>query len=377
MRKRLASTNGTRHSERNIEYLFDPSVLPQTNEPRHSERSPRSEESLFDRRTLSTLTERNTLMLLPRFPRITIHKSRITIHDRHSPLTTRHCFNYHLPMSLHSFFQNKSVLITGASSGIGEELALQLAALDARLTLTARRRELLDALARKIAATGKSAPLVMPADVALGDDLTLAANETLRAHGKLDIVIANAGFGVVGPFKKLTLEDYRRQFETNVFGLLRTIYAALPAIEQSHGNVVLIGSVSGWTASPGASPYSMSKFAVRALANAITPELALSGVKVTLISPGFVASNIRRVDNRGTLHSSAKEPIPDWLVMPTEKAVRKILRAIARGKREAIITTHGKLLVAAQRFTPWILRLAFRRIASNRGGYRTEPSSTK
>jgi short-subunit dehydrogenase len=277
--------------------------------------------------------------------------------------------------SLPSFFHNKSILITGASSGIGEELAWQLSQLDAQLTLTARRRELLDALARRIISSGKPAPLVLVADVTRDADLPNAVAESLRRYNKLDVVIANAGFGVVGPIKKLSLDDYRRQFETNVFGLLRTVYAALPAVEQSHGNIALIGSVSGWAATPGASPYAMSKFAVRALANAISSELALSGVKVTLISPGFVASNIRRVDNKGALHASAQEPIPSWLVMPTDKAVRQILRAIARGQREAIITAHGKFLVAMERFAPWMLRTAGRRIAANRGGYRTEPKA--
>jgi short-subunit dehydrogenase len=275
--------------------------------------------------------------------------------------------------ALASFFQNKSVLITGASSGIGEELAWQLSQLDARLTITARRRELLDALAQRISASGKPAPLVVAADVTRDEDVPHAVSETLRVYNRLDIVIANAGFGVVGSFQKLSLDDYRRQFETNVFGLLRTVYAALPAIEKSHGNVVLIGSVAGWSATPGASPYAMSKFAVRALATAITPELALSGVKVTLISPGFVDSNIRRVDNQGRFHESAREPIAPWLVVPTDKAVRHMLRAIARGQREAIITGHGKLLVAITRFAPWLLRLASRRIAAGSGGYRTEP----
>ena len=277
---------------------------------------------------------------------------------------------------IHSFFQNKAVLITGASSGIGEELAVQLGKADARLTLTARRRGLLEELARRISDTGKPAPLVLDADVTRDGEVERAVAETVRHFGKLDVVIANAGFGVVGPFEKLKLEDYRRQFETNVFGVLRTLYAALPEIRRTRGNIAIVGSVSGWGATPGASPYAMSKFAVRALANAITPELALSGVKVTLISPGFVASNIRRVDNRGTLHASAKDPIPAWLIMPTDKAVRQMLRAIARGKGEVIITGHGKAMVAIQRFAPWILRVAGRRIAATRGGYRTEPRAT-
>src|SRR3974390_3518699 len=274
-------------------------------------------------------------------------------------------------MSVATFFSSKSILITGASSGIGEELALQLAAAGAHLTLTARRRELLDALAQKISAAGHETPLVVSADVTRDGDLEHAVSESLRAFNKLDIVIANAGFGVVGPFSKLTLDDYRRQFETNVFGLLRTLYAALPEIQKSRGNLVLIGSVAGWGATPGASPYAMSKFAVRALANSITAELALEGVKLTLISPGFVASNIRRIDNRGTFHSDAKEPIPEWLVMPTQTAVRQILRAIAKGKREAIITGHGKALVVIERFAPWIIRAAGPPLAANRGGYRT------
>ena len=273
-----------------------------------------------------------------------------------------------------AFFQGKAVFITGASSGIGEELAWQLGQAGAKLTLAARRRELLEKLAKRIADTGKPAPLVVQCDVTQDGSLQKAVEESVGHWGKLDVAIANAGFGVVGPLKKLSVEDYRRQFETNVFGVLRTIYAALPEIEKSKGNLAIIGSVSGWAATAGASPYNMSKFAVRALANAITPELRPAGVKVTLISPGFVASDIRRVDNQGTFHEHAKESMPAWLIMPTDKAARQILRAIARGKREAIITGHGKALVFLERFMPWVIR-AFGRRMAGRGGYRQEPKS--
>jgi short-subunit dehydrogenase len=272
----------------------------------------------------------------------------------------------------HRFFRDKAVLITGASSGIGEELAWQLAQVGAKLTLTARRGELLENLAQKIAASGRPRPLVVLCDVTREGDLERAVAESVEQWGKLDVVVANAGFGVVGALKKLSVEDYRRQFETNVFGVLRTIYAALPEVEKTKGNLVIIGSVSGWTASVGVSPYSMSKFAVRALANSITAELRLAGVKVTLISPGFVASNIRRVNNQGKLQVLAKDPIPAWLVMTTDKAVRQILRAVAGGRREAILTGHGKVLVALERFMPWVIRAVGRKMAAGRGGYRRE-----
>jgi len=269
-------------------------------------------------------------------------------------------------------FAGKSVLITGASSGIGAELARQFAGAAASLTLTARRADRLEDVARTIAGTGAPRPLVVSCDVTRDGDVERAVAECTRHWGKLDIVIANAGFGIVGAFRDLSVDDYRRQFETNVFGVLRTISAALPEIEKSQGNVVIIGSVAGWTSTPNASPYGMSKFALRALADAITPELALRGVTVTLISPGFVASNIRRVDNQGSLHADAPDPVPSWLVVPTDTAVRQILRAIERGKAEAIITGHGKILVAIERFLPWLSRALKRRLAA-RGGHRSEP----
>jgi short-subunit dehydrogenase len=254
------------------------------------------------------------------------------------------------------FYRDKSVLITGASSGIGEELAYQLAHSGARLTLAARRQNELARVAQEIASRGNTTPLTVICDVARDGDVDRAVADAVRQHGRLDVVFANAGFGVVGPFQKLSLDDYHRQFETNVFGVLRTLYAALPELEKTRGNFAIVGSVSGWVASPGASPYAMSKFAVRALANSITPELRAAGVKLTLLSPGFIVSNIRRVDNRGNLHVRAADPVPAWIQMSTERCARQMLEAVAHGRRERIITGHGKLFVALERFWPWLNR---------------------
>jgi len=270
-------------------------------------------------------------------------------------------------------YRGKVVLITGASSGIGEELAEQLARHGALLTLAARRAEVLARLAARITDASGSRPLVIQCDVTRDGDVEHAVAETVRQRGQLDIVFANAGFGVAGPFAKLSLADYRRQFETNVFGVLRTLYAALPEVTRTSGQLVITGSVAGWVAAPGVSAYAMSKFAVRALANSITPELAPLGVALTLISPGFVESNIRRVDNRGVLHAEAREPLPGWLVVDRRKAVRHILSAVARRRREAVVTGHGLILVGLERFAPWIMRAVGRRMAARGRGYRREP----
>jgi short-subunit dehydrogenase len=264
------------------------------------------------------------------------------------------------------YFNDKVVLITGASSGIGAEMALQLGRSGAKLALAARRKDRLEGLAATIAQNGGLGPLTIECDVTRDGDLERAVEQSTQEWGKLDVAIANAGFGVTGPFKKLTLRDYQRQFDTNVFGVLRTIYAALPELEKTRGNLAIIGSVAGWVSSPGASPYSMSKFALRALANAITQEFKSSGVKVTLISPGFVISEIRQVDNQGRLRGVSAATAPHPLAMKTEPAVYEMLRAIARGKREQIITLHGKFFVELDRFFPWVTRVLAERISARK-----------
>jgi short-subunit dehydrogenase len=264
------------------------------------------------------------------------------------------------------FFKDTVVLITGASSGIGEEMALQLARSGAKLALAARRKDRLDGLAQKIAEDGGVPPLTLECDVTRDGDQERAVAACVQRWNRLDVAIANAGFGVTGPLKKLSLNDYQRQFDTNVFGTLRTIYAALPELEKARGNLAIIGSVAGWVSSPGASPYSMSKFALRALANAITQELNSGGVKVTLISPGFVVSEIRRVDNQGRLRAESEATAPHPMAMKTEPAVFEILQAIARGKREQIVTFHGKCFVMLDRFFPWITRALAERISARK-----------
>jgi short-subunit dehydrogenase len=224
----------------------------------------------------------------------------------------------------------------------------------------ARRRERLDALCAEIAATGSEA-VAHVGDVTRRDDLDTAVALAVERYGRLDMAVANAGFGVVGPVEKLSVEDYRRQFETNVFAVLETIKASLGELRKARGRLVLVGSVAGYVATPNASPYAMSKFAIRALALALRPELEPHGVSVTLISPGFIESEIRQVDNRGGWHSRAKDPLPTWLPMRADVAAKKIVAAAYRRRREAIVTVHGKVIVWLQRFAPWVLRLAMRR----------------
>jgi short-subunit dehydrogenase len=248
----------------------------------------------------------------------------------------------------------KVALITGASSGIGAALARELARGGADLVLAARREERLRELAREIEAMGRRA-IAVACDVTRDGDLERAVAASVETFGRLDIAVANAGFGVAGLAEDLRLDDFRRQMETNVFGVLRTLYAALPELKKTRGHFVVVGSVSGHLPTPTTSAYCMSKFAVRGFTASIHDELAAHGIAVTLVSPGFVDSDIRRVDNRGRVHEDAPDPVPAWLRVPTDRAVRTIARAIARRRREVVVTGHGKALVFLYRHAPWLV----------------------
>lgn len=254
---------------------------------------------------------------------------------------------------------NKTVFITGASSGIGAALAREFASQGARLVLTARRTDKLEALAQDLRQTGAEV-LTIPCNVTLEGDLEKAFARAREQFKSIDTVIANAGFGVAGRFEKLSLADYRRQFETNVFGLLRTAYAALPSLRESRGSLVLLGSVASYISLPNSSAYAMSKYSVRAFAEAIYEELRPQGITVTLLTPGFIESEIRRVDNQGRLQETEEDAVYPWLVVPTAKAAREMVRAILARKRERVITGHGKLFVFMAHCCPWAFRLLAR-----------------
>lgn len=256
-------------------------------------------------------------------------------------------------------FAGKTALVTGASSGIGRATALELAREGANVAVAARRLELLEKLARDIEGLGRKA-LPIRCDVTKEAEVRSAVAAAVTAFGAIDVAVANAGFGVVGRVDALTSDDYRRQFDTNVFGVLHTVKAAIPELVKSRGRLALIGSVSGYVTVPATSAYSMSKHAVRSLADALFHELRPQGVAVTLVSPGFIESEFRRVDNQGKHHAGTRDQFPAWIVMPAEKAAAKIVRAIARRRREIIITGHGKLAAFLQRHCPGLVSLFFR-----------------
>jgi NADP-dependent 3-hydroxy acid dehydrogenase YdfG len=251
---------------------------------------------------------------------------------------------------MRSYYEGKVVFVTGASAGIGEALAREAVAAGARVVLTARRVDRLEALARELG----SGALAVRCDVTVDGDLERAI-DAAHGFGPVDVLLANAGFGVGGPLERLTVADYQRQFDTNVLGVLRSIYAALADLRQTRGSIGIVGSANGYISLPGWSAYCMSKHAVRSLAESLGPELSSQGIRVTHLAPGFVATEFRRVDRGGALRMERQDPIPGWLQMPADRAARKMLRAVARGRRERVVTGHAQLGVLLSRHVPGLV----------------------
>ena len=252
-------------------------------------------------------------------------------------------------------YSGKTVLITGASSGIGAALAREFAAQGANLVLTARRLDRLEALASELS-RGSRRALALRADVSVDGELEGAVERARQEFGRIDVVVANAGFSLAARFDRLTLADYRRQFEVNVFGVLRTVYSTLEDLKKTRGRIVIIGSVAGWISLPENTAYSMSKAAILDLADGLSTELASAGVSVTHIMPGFIDTDIFEVNNQNVkMDSSKKNKPPKWLTMPADRAARQIVRAVSRRKRARVITLHGKALVLLQRLWPGLV----------------------
>ena len=262
-------------------------------------------------------------------------------------------------------FSGTVTFITGASSGIGAAAALEAAREGGDVVLAARRRERLQALASEIEGLGRRA-LAVECDVTRDGDLERAAAMADQEFGRIDYVLANAGFGVVGPFERMSLEDYRRQFETNVFGVLRTVLATREHLIAARGCLAIVGSMNSFVAIPGSTPYTMSKFAVHALASSIWHEFRPHGVGVVLIAPGFVRSEIRQVDNLGLRHPGARDRIPSWLAISSDKAARRMMTAVHKRRRVKVITAHAKLGVLLQRLCPRLLAEILYRLVTKR-----------
>lgn len=247
------------------------------------------------------------------------------------------------------------VWITGASSGIGKAMAFEWARLGYKVALSARRRELLEEIAQAIKNAGGQAEAV-PVDIMDEKSIGHAVQHIVNTWGRLDVAVANAGFGVFGGIEKLTANDWNRQLQGNVIGLALTAKYALPHLKQNQGRLGLVGSVGAFLPNPQVGAYGASKAAVHSIGLTLQVELMGTGVSCTVIHPGFVVSEIARIDNDGRWHPDRPDPRPAKLMWPTDKAAKVMVKAILKRKRNYVFTTHGRIFLWMQRWFPGVMR---------------------
>jgi NADP-dependent 3-hydroxy acid dehydrogenase YdfG len=188
--------------------------------------------------------------------------------------------------------QGRVALVTGASSGIGEATALALAAAGAKTAIVARRADRLTALAKRIAEQGGEA-LALGADISLEAEAARVLGEVETRFGGLDILVNNAGVMLLSPVAEAAIADFRRMIEVNLFGLMTLSRLALPIMKRGGaGHFVNISSVAGRVANPGSAGYAATKFGVGAFSESLRREVYKDKIRVTVIEPGAVATEL-------------------------------------------------------------------------------------
>jgi short-subunit dehydrogenase len=244
-------------------------------------------------------------------------------------------------MNKQAFFENV-IIITGASSGIGKQLALMLAKQGAWLALSARTVEHLEEVSVKCRQLGGKA-IIIPTDVAEKSQCQNLIERTFEQYGKIDTLINNAGFAISSRFEEYhDLSLYEKVIQVNFFGSVYCTYYALPYIKKSKGRIVAISSLLGKLPSATADGYGASKHAMAEFFSSLRNELHETGVSVTLIYPGFVNTGVSSRFLKADGTPTGKISIHEKGAMSTEKCASVIIKSVAGRKRDVVMTFEGK-----------------------------------
>ena len=261
----------------------------------------------------------------------------------------------------------KTVLITGASTGIGRALALELAAAGAHLALSARDEERLGQAARACAALGAEV-LAVPGDVAIPEDCRRMVEHTVKRFATLDVLVNNAGMTMWARFDALAdLEPLARLLAVNYLGAAHVTAAALPYLRNSRGLIVAVASIAGLTGVPERTGYAASKHAMVGFFESLRIELRGSGVDVTIVAPDFVVSELHKGALGADGRPLGKSPMNEPHIMTSEQCARLIARAMRRRTRLLITSRRGRFGRWARLLAPALVdRIAARAIRRRR-----------
>jgi NAD(P)-dependent dehydrogenase (short-subunit alcohol dehydrogenase family) len=257
-------------------------------------------------------------------------------------------------------FEGAIALVTGAGSGIGCELAQQLARRGADVVLSDLNLDAAEAAAECARRAGGRATAIA-LDVADRVAFVAAVAQIVERHGRLDYLFNNAGIGVGGDVRDIRHEQWRRIVEVNLWGVIHGVEAAYPGMcTRGSGHIVNTASIAGLVPFPPMTPYAMTKHAVVGLSLSLRAEGAALGVKVSAVCPAFIQSGIyAAAEIAGADPEMAMSQLLIFKPMPTAKAVAKILRGVERNRALIVFPFYARLLWWAQRINAGALSPLF------------------
>jgi NADP-dependent 3-hydroxy acid dehydrogenase YdfG len=235
-----------------------------------------------------------------------------------------------------STLTQKVAIVTGATAGIGEATALSLAAEGAAVAIAGRREDRLEALKQRIEADGGKA-LAVPTDVSDEAQCQALIERTQSELGGLDILVNNAGVMLLGPVTGANTDEWRRMIDVNVYGLLYCTHAALPVMGQSGGgHIVNLSSVAGRSANVGSGVYNFTKWGVTGFSEALRQEVLHAGIRVTIIEPGFVETELQEQNTNPVVLETLEKMRASLQPLEAQDIADAIVYAVTRPQHVSI-----------------------------------------
>jgi len=251
--------------------------------------------------------------------------------------------------------KDKIVVITGASSGIGKALAVELARRGANLVLGARQYVTLCEITQELEKQHAIRAIAVQCDVTREEDCEQLIKQAVLTFGRVDVLINNAGISMRALFQDVDLKVLRSLMDVNFWGAVYCTKYAMPEILKSKGSIVGVSSIAGYKGLPGRTGYSASKFAMNGFLDALRVENLKTGVHVMTACPGFTASNIRNTALNKNGVSQGESSLEEEKMMTAEEVAKIIADGIEKRARTLIMTSQGKMTVTLSKLLPGLL----------------------